>query len=96
LRIVSTGGPAVLAFEGVIPRDQFGRVAGAGAETFIGSSNWLARLEYLHYDFGTVEQTSGVSSTVPGAFQSVDRGGGAWGPARLRPKLYAPRRAYLP
>jgi hypothetical protein len=153
--IVSTGGPAVLAFEGVIPRDQFGWVAGAGAETFIGSSNWLARLEYLHYDFGTVEQTSGVTSTAPGAFQSVDRGGHqrrfapacptssrhnargrpTWSdvlpavtskmaaiylnltpnnrqrppdlrtgakrrargaPARLRPKLYAPRRAYLP
>jgi outer membrane immunogenic protein len=50
-------------------------VAGAGAETFIGSSNWLAQLEYLHCDFGTVEPTSGVTSTAPGAFQSVDRGG---------------------
>jgi len=32
-------------------------------------------VEYLHYDFGTVEPTSSVTSTVPGAFQSTDRGG---------------------
>jgi len=32
-------------------------------------------VEYLHYDFGTVEPTSSVTSTVPEAFQSTDRGG---------------------
>ena len=32
---------------------RFGAVAGVGAETRLGDSNWLARLEYLHYDFGT-------------------------------------------
>src|SRR5262249_37602091 len=31
---------------------RFGWVAGAGAETRLFDTNWLARLEYLHYDFG--------------------------------------------
>ena len=57
------------------PRDHFGWVAGAGVESFIGSSNWLARLEYLHYDFGTVESTSSVTSNVPGVLSLTDRGG---------------------
>src|SRR5262249_22313454 len=31
------------------PRWQFGWVAGAGAEMRLANTNWLARLEYLHY-----------------------------------------------
>jgi opacity protein-like surface antigen len=58
----------------VLPRDQFGWAAGAGAETFIGSSSWIARLEYLHYDFGHVDQTTSVTWTAP-AFASSDHGG---------------------
>ena len=27
-------------------------MAGAGGQLRLGNSNWLARLEYLHYDFG--------------------------------------------
>ena len=27
--------------------------AGAGAEARLGNTNWLARVEYLHYDFGS-------------------------------------------
>ena len=57
------------------PRDHFGWVAGAAVETFIGSSNWIARLEYLHYDFGTVESTTVTASTVPGTPSVADRGG---------------------
>ena len=34
------------------PSWRFGWVAGAGAQARLWSSNWLARLEYLHYDFG--------------------------------------------
>jgi outer membrane immunogenic protein len=30
----------------------FGWVAGVGGETKIYNSNWLFRVEYLHYDFG--------------------------------------------
>jgi len=50
-------------------------VAGAGVESFIGSSNWIARLEYLHYDFGTVESTVTQTSTVPGTPTVIDKGG---------------------
>ena len=50
------------------PSWRFGAVAGVGAEARLGDSNWLARLEYLHYDFGT----SGSSSETddPGFFTS--------------------------
>jgi outer membrane immunogenic protein len=34
------------------PTWQFGWVAGLGAEARLFNTNWLARLEYLHYDFG--------------------------------------------
>jgi opacity protein-like surface antigen len=57
------------------PRDHFGWAAGAGVESFIGSSNWIGRLEYLHYDFGTVESTLAQVSTMPGAASRVERGG---------------------
>jgi len=45
------------------PRDHFGWVAGAGAEFRLGATNWIGRIEYLHYDFGTVEDTTAVSTT---------------------------------
>jgi opacity protein-like surface antigen len=43
-------------------------VAGLGAETRIQNSNWLARLEYLHYDFGDSGDSfsSGGSGTTSG------------------------------
>ena len=34
------------------PISEFGWVAGVGGEAKILDSNWLVRLEYLHYDFG--------------------------------------------
>ncbi|SDO06540.1 outer membrane protein [Afipia sp. GAS231] len=57
------------------PRDLFGWVAGVGVETFIGSSNWIARLEYLHYDFGGVEATNTVVSTLAGVASTADKPG---------------------
>jgi opacity protein-like surface antigen len=57
------------------PRDHFGWVAGVGAETVLWNSNWIARLEYLHYDFGTVQSTQSFSSTNPTVTASADRGG---------------------
>jgi opacity protein-like surface antigen len=57
------------------PRDHFGWVAGAGVERFIGMSNWIARLEYLHYDFGTVESTVAQTSNAPGNQTFTDKGG---------------------
>ena len=35
-----------------MPNWLFGWVAGVGLETRLWDSNWLARVEYLHYDFG--------------------------------------------
>ncbi len=59
----------------VTPRDHFGWVAGAGAEFRLGASNWIGRVEYLHYDFGTVEQVTRVN-TVPAIVSDfADKGG---------------------
>ncbi len=57
------------------PHDHFGWVAGAGVETMILNSNWIARLEYLHYDFGTVESTFVQTSTDPANPPIAERGG---------------------
>ena len=68
-----SGVPAT--FASTSARDQFGWVAGVGAETILWNSNWIARLEYLHYDFGTVESTFSNSSSNPAFVASSDRGG---------------------
>jgi len=38
------------------PADHFGWAAGAGGELRLGATNWIGRVEYLHYDFGTIER----------------------------------------
>jgi outer membrane immunogenic protein len=48
------------AFSNSITSWRFGWAAGAGGEYRLWGSNWLARVEYLHYDFGN----SGSSSTT--------------------------------
>jgi len=54
------------------PRDWFGWVAGVGAEVKL-FGNWVGRVEYLHYDFGTVEATTTVVTT-PGTSFSDNAG----------------------
>ena len=49
----------------VVPNDRFGWVAGLGAEAKLGGSNWVGRIEYLHYEFGTSETVN--FQTVVGA-----------------------------
>ena len=49
-RVIIGGDPD--AFSSSNPSWRFGWVAGLGVETRLWDSNWLARLEYLHYDFG--------------------------------------------
>jgi opacity protein-like surface antigen len=44
---------------------RFGWVAGVGGEARLFNSNWLARLEYLHYDFGRSD-TSAISMYYAG------------------------------
>jgi opacity protein-like surface antigen len=58
------------------PRDWFGWVAGAGAEARLGGTGWIGRIEYLHYDFGTVEATTTVVTTpaTPGGTFSDSAG----------------------
>lgn len=51
------------------PSWRFGWAAGAGAEMRLGNTNWLARLEYLHYDFGNSGSTLGIISS--GAVSAV-------------------------
>ena len=40
------------------PTDRFGGVVGAGAEWMPFGANWIGRVEYLHYDFGKVRDTT--------------------------------------
>ena len=56
------------------PRDWFGWVVGAGAEAKLAGTGWIGRIEYLHYDFGTVEQTTSVTTNQ--ANQSFSDSGG--------------------
>jgi outer membrane immunogenic protein len=51
---------------------RFGWVAGLGAETRLFDTNWLARLEYLHYDFGN---SGSASFPIFGAPNSVRSSG---------------------
>jgi outer membrane immunogenic protein len=41
------------------PDWRVGWVAGAGAQMRLWNSNWLGRVEYLHYDFGSFGSTVG-------------------------------------
>jgi outer membrane immunogenic protein len=50
----------------------FGWVAGVGGETKIYNSNWLFRVEWLHYDFGDQGGFTGTGTTnVPGVASPV-------------------------
>jgi opacity protein-like surface antigen len=53
------------------PRDWFGWVAGVGAEAKLAGTGWVGRVEYLHYDFGTVEATTTVISTPGTSFSDT-------------------------
>jgi opacity protein-like surface antigen len=70
-------GTSDIGFASTAPSWQFGWVAGVGAETRIGQTNWLARLEYLHYDFGESDSSfsPGFSTTSGHPTNDVVRAG---------------------
>jgi opacity protein-like surface antigen len=65
---VTTGSPfpfpPLITSSVVAPNWLFGWVAGAGVEARLWNSNWLARVEYLHYDFGSGGRTTISAGTV--------------------------------
>ena len=74
---ISTANPAnVTTTISRYPRDQFGWVAGAGGEFVISADRrWTGRIEYLHYDFGQVEQAGTYISGIPGDSSVIERPG---------------------
>jgi outer membrane immunogenic protein len=54
---------------------RWGWVAGVGAETRIAQSNWLGRVEYLHYDFGNSGSSSESLVASGGSFSVTDTTG---------------------
>jgi len=71
---IAVGPPTNFAQVAKQPSDQFGWVAGVGAEAMLPGSNWVGRVEYLHYDFGSVNRFQSTTSTVPNSSFS-DRSG---------------------
>ena len=69
-RIATTEGFSSVAPAGTVTSstydavDRFGWVAGAGAEARLPGSNWIGRLEYLHYGFGTIGENGVVTNTA--------------------------------
>jgi opacity protein-like surface antigen len=71
MRVATGGGPtSTSATSDSTPSWQFGWVAGVGSQARLGDTNWLARIEYLHYDFGDSGNFS-VIQTMFGVTQSV-------------------------
>jgi outer membrane immunogenic protein len=46
------------------PNNLFGWVVGAGVEYRLWQTNWIGRLEYLHYDFGQFRNSSFTVSNI--------------------------------
>jgi opacity protein-like surface antigen len=67
----TTGGGAPVTTSTATPTWELGWVAGIGIETRLGDSNWLARIEYLHYDFGDSGGASEVDTSPGGAVTFV-------------------------
>ncbi|MBI5260473.1 MAG: porin family protein [Bradyrhizobium sp.] len=55
------------------PTDRFGWVAGVGAEAMLPGGNWIGRIEYLHYGFGTINES--YRQDGPGVVPYADQSG---------------------
>ncbi|QWG23322.1 outer membrane beta-barrel protein [Bradyrhizobium sediminis] len=51
-------------FASVATSNRFGWVAGGGVEAKLPGSNWIGRVEYLHYDFGTIEPSGLINTNI--------------------------------
>jgi outer membrane immunogenic protein len=70
------GPPVTFSNSFVRPTNLLGWVAGVGAEAKLLGSNWIGRLEYLHYDFGSAHTATGVTNAgVAGFTNFVDSPG---------------------
>jgi opacity protein-like surface antigen len=56
--VTATGGVVSFSDTRADPSWRFGWIAGAGVEARLWDTNWLGRIEYLHYDFGQAQPTS--------------------------------------
>jgi outer membrane immunogenic protein len=61
--VTTTGGIVSFSNTSADPSWRFGWIAGAGVEARLWDTNWLGRIEYLHYDFGEATGTSFGSSS---------------------------------
>ncbi|MDI1261691.1 MAG: hypothetical protein PS018_00340 [bacterium] len=64
LLIVSPGQAGTQSFDSVATSNRFGWVAGAGVEARLPGNNWIGRIEYLHYDFGTIEPSGLIATNI--------------------------------
>jgi outer membrane immunogenic protein len=68
-RVAACGPNGTFTQSSFSPSGFFGWVLGAGVEARLWDSNWIARLEYLHYDFGHTREGSTITNvTVGGTF----------------------------
>ena len=61
--VTTAGGVLSSSSTSADPSWRFGWIAGAGVEARLWDTNWLGRIEYLHYDFGEAQPTSFDSSS---------------------------------
>jgi outer membrane immunogenic protein len=76
--VTTTGGVLSSSNTSADPSWRFGWIAGAGVEARLWDTNWLGRIEYLHYDFGQAQPTSfssGFSTTSGRLTADVVRAG---------------------
>ena len=57
------------------PSWRFGWVAGIGGEVRLFESNWIGRIEYLHYDFGNSGSNTEPNPFLPGNAQTIRTSG---------------------